>query len=192
MKKVFFIFFIPFSYLFADPDPQKFLDFSLSPSSIIDISSLHQLELEGLTNLQNISVFIQGFKDEINNKYGTQVDITKAINLAKDIICSNSYINEEQKQQFIHCYDLLMNELRVKESGFWPFSKNKKPELELPPKMAVGFICTLAGALMCVIPGGQGAGLTLIGTGTGLIMDGLAGGERPRFVDPLAEKWAPR
>lgn len=191
MKKIFFIFIISNSYLCADPDPKKLLDFSLSPSSIIDASSLYQMELHNLSNLQNISEFMQSFKEEINNKFGTQVDITKAINIAKDIIYSNAYISEEEKRQFIHFYDLLMHELRVKECGFWPFSKNKKSELELPSKMAAGFICTLAGALICVIPGGQGAGLTLIGTGTGLIMDGLAGGERPYFVDPLTGKRIP-
>lgn len=62
-----------------------------------------------------------------------------------------------------------------------PFNRNV--ELELPPKMAAGFMCALGGALLCVIPGGQGIGLTLIGTGVGLALDGLANGERPYYVD---------
>ena len=56
-------------------------------------------------------------------------------------------------------------------------------ELELPPKMAAGFICALGGALICIIPGGQSAGLTLIGTGIGLALDGIANGERPYYID---------
>ncbi len=56
-------------------------------------------------------------------------------------------------------------------------------EFVLPPKMSAGFMCALGGALLCIIPGGQGVGLTLIGTGIGLALDGMANGERPYYVD---------
>lgn len=56
-------------------------------------------------------------------------------------------------------------------------------DLELPPKMAAGFACALGGALICIVPGGQGIGLGLIATGLGLTLDGLASGERPFYVD---------
>lgn len=54
-------------------------------------------------------------------------------------------------------------------------------EFELPSKMAVGFACALAGALLCIVPGAQGAGLWMITAGAALALDGLAEGERPYY-----------
>lgn len=56
-------------------------------------------------------------------------------------------------------------------------------ELELPPKMAAGFMCALGGALICILPGGQAIGLTLMGTGLSLALDGMANGERPYYIE---------
>jgi hypothetical protein len=68
---------------------------------------------------------------------------------------------------------------------------NRDVELELPPKMAAGFMCALGGALLCIIPGGQGIGLTLIGTGLGLALDGMANGERPYYIDSITKQAIP-
>lgn len=54
-------------------------------------------------------------------------------------------------------------------------------ELELPDKLAIGFACALAGALLCVVPGAQGAGLWMIGTGVTIALDGFGEGERPYY-----------
>ena len=47
----------------------------------------------------------------------------------------------------------------------------------------MGFVCVLAGALICIVPGGQGVGLCMLGAGTSLALDGLSDGDRPYYRD---------
>ena len=61
--------------------------------------------------------------------------------------------------------------------------KCKQQEFELPPKMALGCVCAFGGALLSILPGGQGAGLWMIGAGVALALEGLAEGERPYYKD---------
>lgn len=56
-----------------------------------------------------------------------------------------------------------------------------KTELELPSKMAIGFVCAFAGALLCIVPGCQMAGVWMMGTGASIALDGLGEGERPYY-----------
>lgn len=53
----------------------------------------------------------------------------------------------------------------------WPH-QCYEPELELPPKMAVGFAIIMGGALLCVVPGGQSAGMWMMTTGIAMALEG--------------------
>ena len=64
-------------------------------------------------------------------------------------------------------------------------------QFELPTKMAAGFVITFGGALLCLVPGGQGAGLWMIGTGVSLAIDGLVDGERPFYRDSVTGEITP-
>jgi hypothetical protein len=54
-------------------------------------------------------------------------------------------------------------------------------ELELPSKIAIGFVCIFAGALLCIVPGCQMGGVWMMGTGATIALDGLGEGERPYY-----------
>lgn len=65
---------------------------------------------------------------------------------------------------------------------------DRQGELELPPKMAAGFACMLGGSLIMIVPGAQSVGLTLIGTGLALALDGMANGEQPYYIDSITRE----
>ncbi len=185
MNRIFIVFLIPVSLLLGSPNPTEFLDFATS--SQLDDHSLQQIEQETI-DFDDLVQFMKDFKAQLELRYGVTVEMTDAINLAKNSILSSTEFSNDEKSTIISYYDLLLDKFRSHENDFLGFgNKKKKPSLELPGKLAAGFICCLSGASMCVIPfpAVQSAGVGLITTGIGLAMDGLSNGEKPYYVDPV-------
>jgi hypothetical protein len=179
-------------------------------AEILDVNGI-QLEIDdfkfqafkGISFLNECKNLIDSLIENINKSYGLKIDRKTAINLAKETI--NKSVSDEASQHYLTNLIDMLEETQIPaiveiedlfannsyKSWTWNLSRSskqsKKPtqelEFELPDKMAGGFVCILAGSLICIIPGGQGIGLTLVGAGVGLTFDGLANGERPYYKD---------
>jgi hypothetical protein len=118
-------------------------------------------------------------------KYEIEIPLREALAISKSASLQN--ISPQERANLITLFDLIEETLQQETCGFWLFGTRKKDrELELPAKTAAGFLCALAGGLLCIvpIPGIQGVGIGLVTTGVGLALDGIASGERPYYIDP--------
>ncbi len=121
-------------------------------------------------------------QDRLETQSGIRPDLEKAIDFCKQCVLLNADFSQDEKNQIIFAYDAFLEKFKYFQCGLWPFGDNTT-QLELPDKLAAGFACALAGSLLCIIPGGQSVGLTLIGSGISIALDGLAEGERPYYID---------
>lgn len=155
--------------------------------------------------------FLEGLVDEMNAQYNLHLTLADASLLVKNNI-ERLDIPVVMRQELLAIADLFISNAvsvplekahALKHKFYWPwewnfFGLNKnhhekshhKPsfkisqtEFVLPDKLAAGFVCAFSGALLCIVPGGQGMGLTLIGTGLALAIDGMANGERPYYSE---------
>lgn len=155
--------------------------------------------------------FIQSFVDELNLRYRTHLTTEVPPELQKDLLValdlyesSTPVVAQSPSQEISDRTGIAQIKLRIYPPWQWNFfglnkskpSKTKhtrvanthvaktpgaNAEFELPGKMAVGFACALAGALVSIIPGGQGVGVWMIAAGATLALDGLSEGERPYY-----------
>lgn len=189
MKRYLLLFILPIMSALSSPSATDFLD--LSTTSNVDYEALQELGLTEDIEFNELVQFLKDFKSQLELRYGVTIEISDAINLAKNAILSSSEFSLDEKSTIISYYDLLFNKFRSQEQDIWSFgNKKKKPSFELPGKLAVGFVCCLSGALLCIVPFPviQGAGVGLITTGISFTMDGLSNGEKPYYVDPITGK----
>jgi hypothetical protein len=151
--------------------------------------------------------FLQQFITEINIRYGTLLTLADACQFFRENFDALG-LPQDAREDFLMMIDLFQNPEEpqvVSRKGFhfhppweWKFfglnkqHKNhyfkqrnncKDPEFMLPTKMASGFVLALGGALLCLVPGAQPAGIWMIGAGVTLALDGLVEGERPYYKD---------
>lgn len=156
----------------------------------------------GNFSMDNAVCFFVQLKNEINELYQINIDFNDAM---QEIVKSNLIDGLSQKEidTFVKFYFNISESLKDLEtdesmlfnqkqkSNFIYRKKNTEhrqcndPELFLPDKMAVGFVCILAGGLLCVIPGSQVYGVELMMIGGTFVLDGMVGGEKPYYVDPI-------
>lgn len=154
MRKIIPLFILPI-FLFSKPIATDFLSLAKTSPIPLDYQSLKQIGFTNL-NLDRIIQFIEDFRDVLEKESGAMPDVAKAIATLRNTIFNGQFSNEEKDELLAIC-DLFLGKMTRSESGFWPFSNSKnEPEFVLPEKMAAGFVCAFAGALICVIPGGQG------------------------------------
>ena len=135
-------------------------------------------------NNREIINFALHLQNALEFKYNFQPDIVQAIMISKQTILDYPELTDDYKNQVVAILDRLSEEFQVTQCGFKWFCESKDKELELPEKMAAGVACLLGGGLLFLVPGCQEAGLTLMGTGAALVLDGMAEGERPYYIDP--------
>ncbi len=172
-----------------------------------------QLLLENTVNpFEEGKKFIQAFIDELNSCYGTYFTIADACTLIRNnieqfalpeelhqylLMAADSYDSKtpqtfpQSSQKACASMMLLKNKHTKIQNTSLAAANSLGIEFELPDKMAIGFTCALAGALLCIIPGAQGAGLWMIGTGAAIALDGLGEGERPYYRDITNDKIIP-
>lgn len=143
--------------------------------------------------MSKASVLIRQIKKEIQLKYGVEVNLGQIVNETLQLMINSGNFSAEEIEKARHFYaDLIETSNSSLREGKMCFrskkssksNKHESLELELPPKMAMGFVCMLAGGLVCIIPGAQVFGAELILIGGGLALDGLAEGERPYYMNP--------
>lgn len=172
----------------APPDADEFLH-SVQTLPVLNESSLQRLGF-GNATVDDVIKFLHDLQNSVANEYGYRFNLLEVIREGKKIMLAQPDFSRDDCLQLNLFYDALFEKLTHKELGIWNFgsSKNKqeKPQLELPAKIAAGFMCSLGGALLCIVPIPviQGIGVGLITTGIGLAMDGMSSGERPYYVDP--------
>ena len=172
-----------------------------------EIEELQQSILSSKDPALESRKFLQSFIDEINIQYGMQLTIADACRLLRENL-HLLQIPKEFEGDFLTAIELFESEPIVTkwqsaklEAHIYPpwewnfFGLNKKhssmvasishePHLELPDRMAIGVAFTAGGALACLVPGGQGFGLWMIGLGAAFAVEGLANGEKPFYRDP--------
>lgn len=165
----------------------------LSP---LECQVIHEkLEKQALlqTRAQEGILFLESLIEEMNIQYGIQLNLSDACQVVKANI-DRLEIPDEIRRELHSIADSIesgvfsaLGNKRNHEVHSWKFISKKKKKsssqesLILPDKLAAGFVCAFAGALLCIVPGGQSAGLTLIGTGLALAVDGMSNGERPYY-----------
>jgi hypothetical protein len=178
-KTIAFLLAVPMTCLFAYPTGSEFLSFA-ERGQIIDLGIQ-----PAIPTLDEAAEFVMRLKKEIHSRYGVNVDISRAIDFAKQVIVDSFEFSVEEKTQLISACDELQRIMMPKRES-WSFGRKKKRiELELPPKMATGFMCMLGGALLCIvpIPGIQAAGAFFVTSGAALALEGFSSGEKPYHVD---------
>ena len=189
MKILFIFLFSPMTCLIAAaPDAHEFLH-TVQTLHVLNESSLQKLGF-GNATVDDVLKFLHDLQNDVLNEYGCRLNLLGAIKESKETMLNQPDFSPDDRFQLSLFYDALFEKLTHKELGLWNFgsSKNKqeKPQLELPAKIAAGFMCSLGGALLCIVPIPviQGIGVGLVTTGIGLAMDGMSSGERPYYVDP--------
>ena len=140
------------------------------------------------SSINIIKEFIKDKQKEINETYGTFPDISNAIDFLKEYISIVDQLSYNEKEMLFQICNYISakeewykNSMKTHRFGGKKQKKSGDFEFTLPDKMAGGFMTMLAGSLLCIIPGGQCIGL-------GLVIDGLANGERPYYLDPKTGK----
>jgi len=137
--------------------------------------------------------FLESVIEEIQSQYGLKLNLSDACRIVKANIDQLDVPLDVRGNLILiaesfAAYSIAEKE-QLREVNSWKWGSKKKTknasreELVLPDKLAAGFACAFAGALLCIVPGGQGAGLTLIGTGLALAIEGMSDGERPYFTN---------
>ncbi len=173
------------------------------------------------TSLVEGRQFLESVIQEINSQYGLNIGLADACRLVKQHIDRLEVPAEMRDDLLALAdlfesgtFSVSLGNQRearsLKYRFYWPWEwnffglnerhhtkhkpamkKTTEQEFILPDKLAAGFVCALAGSLLCVVPGGQGVGLTLVGTGLALAIDGMATGESPYYLNPTTNEKTP-
>lgn len=161
----------------------------------INHEGLEKQALQQMSAIEGVR-FLESLIEEINFQHGLNLNLSDASRIVKANI-DQLAIPLDMRRELLSIADQFesgafsISGKRIREAQSWKFGSKKKTkttrqeELILPDKLAAGFACAFAGALLCIVPGGQGVGLTLIGTGLALAIDGMSEGERPYYGKPI-------
>ncbi len=162
-------------------NPAQFIEQTLCPSGSFDLGKARR--------------FLLQLQYEVKEQYGVKLDLNLIVDEALRVIAASGQFSESEMATAEGFYSQLIEpEIKIYNSH----KRNKKKkhqkkngqEFLLPDKMAIGFICVLSGALLCVLPFGitQGIGTGLIGTGIYSVLDGAREGEKPYYIDSKTEQ----
>jgi len=182
-KILIFCFALQFASLYASPACSDFL-------MQVERRQIPLAQAQPLfSNLDETVHFIADFQNEAEIKYGIRPSAFEAIELAKQMIADSQEFSATEKKQLVAAFNVIKNEFTCKTAN-WAIKTKKKQdvELELPPKMATGFMCILGGSLLYLVPGAQGVGLFCISSGAAIALEGFASGEVPYWVKPSADE----
>jgi len=169
------------SVMSSTVNPEQFIEQVLCPSGSFDLAKARS--------------FFAQMQNEAKNQYGIELDINLVVNKAlKSIEASGQFSESEIRTAQEFYSQLLQPEDEVRCSNKHKHKKHKKKyakkhmgrkgtELVLPDKMCLGFVAILSGALLCMVPFGQGVGTGLIATGIYSVLDGAKDGEKPYYVN---------
>ena len=158
---------------------------SLNPSQFIE----KVLCSSGSFDFTQTRRFLLQLQHEAKQQYGIQLDLDLIVDEALKVMVTSGQFSESEITTAQEFYSQLIKpEIKTNNAHKHKKKKHKKKhgqEFVLPEKMALGFICILSGALLCVLPFGitQGVGAGLIGTGIYSVLDGARDGEKPYYID---------
>lgn len=156
-------------------NPAEFIEHILCPSGSFDTTKARR--------------FLLQLKDEVKKQHGMDLDLNLVVNEALKVMVTSGQFSESEIATAKEFYSQLIKpEINVCNSHGHKKKKPRKkksPEVVLPDKMAIGFVCILSGALLCALPFGftQGVGTGLIATGVYSVLDGAREGEKPYHID---------
>jgi hypothetical protein len=133
--------------------------------------------------------FLLQLKHEVKKQHGIELDLNLIVDEALEFMAASGQFSESEIATAEEFYSqLIKSEIKVCNSHRSKKKKphkKKSPEVVLPDKMAIGFVCILSGALLCALPFGftQGVGTGLIATGVYSVLDGAREGEKPYHID---------
>lgn len=126
---------LPVSFLLGSPTEQQEGMQYREEQDEIDFNELYQ--------------FLKDFKHQLELTYGVSVDMTQAINIAKNAILSSSEYTIDEKNTIVNFYDILIEKFRSRELDFRTYGSDSS--IELSGKIAAGFLFNLKRAMSSLV-----------------------------------------